>query len=193
MRILTVDSSLTDTGLSQLKVNPDRQVLSWTVHRVKTDAKGWRGGIAASAYARNKHIVRTALELFGVGRADLVILEYPALSRSMGKVHDRAGLWWMFWEQLHEEFGGLGGAAVLTPMPNLRAKYATGKANAGKDEVMAAAIRRYPHVLITNNNEADAAVWAAIGARLLGAPLEERLPAKNLEALQTINLQEGYP
>ncbi|NUS59160.1 MAG: hypothetical protein HOV66_30530, partial [Streptomycetaceae bacterium] len=50
-------------------------------------------------------------------------------------------------------------------------KYATGKGNAGKDEVLAAVVRRYPDVEVSNNNEADALVLRAMGCDHLGQPL----------------------
>ena len=72
--------------------------------------------------------------------------------------------------------------------PSCRAKYATGKGNAGKDEVLLAASRRYPHAPIVGNDDADAVVLAAIGARLLGEPVEDSLPKTHLDALAKLTL-----
>jgi Holliday junction resolvasome RuvABC endonuclease subunit len=64
-------------------------------------------------------------------------------------------------------------------------KYATGKGNADKDTVLLAASRRYADVGITNNNEADATVIAAIGCRYLGLPIDQ-VPKVNLEFMSKI-------
>lgn len=50
--------------------------------------------------------------------------------------------------------------------PMQRAKYATGKGNAGKDEVLAAAIRKFGYQG-SSNDEADALVIAYLGLELL--------------------------
>ena len=74
--------------------------------------------------------------------------------------------------------------------PTSRATYATGKDNAGKDAVLAAVVRRYPDVDVTGNDEADALVMAAMGARLLGHPLEDSLPQSHLRALAGLELPD---
>jgi len=66
--------------------------------------------------------------------------------------------------------------------PKVRAIYATGKA-LDKDQVLAAVVRRYPNVPIGNNNEADALILAAMGARKLGHPYEPSLPQTHLRAM----------
>lgn len=185
MRIIAVDPSLTDTGIAELLHNPDQlvngePVLRWRVHRVQTRA------VAGYPLTRERLLSIRAQVLNWLDweqPASAVILERPALSRQSGMAHDRAGLWWFLYDGLAMRYGA---GSVLTPEPNLRAKYVTGKGNAGKDEVMAAVIRRYPSAPVSNNNEADAVAWAAIGARLLGSPIETSLPAKNLEALRTL-------
>lgn len=70
-------------------------------------------------------------------------------------------------------------------------KYATGKGggkDAGKDAVLAAAIRTYPHLDITGNDIADAVIFLAIGRRLTGQPMEASLPKARLDALAKIEL-----
>ena len=103
-------------------------------------------------------------------------------SRNPGSAHDRSGLWWMTVDMIAAR--GLGFPLVVPP--TVRAKYATGKGNAGKDEVLAAVIRRYPAAQVNNNDEADALVIAAIAARLGGDPIEESLPVAHLDALKTL-------
>lgn len=113
--------------------------------------------------------------------ADMVIIEAPAYSKNIGMAHERAGLWWM----LYAAAGAVMHGDPLVIKPNLRAKYATGNGNAGKDEVMLAASRRYADAPIRNNNEADAVVLAAMGARLAGMEVDS-VPKTHAAALKTL-------
>lgn len=113
---------------------------------------------------------------------DLAVIEAPAFSRVAGKTHERSGLWWKIFEVFAEMK-----VPVLTVKPNLRAKYATGNGKSGKDEVMLAAAKRYPHAEIANNNEADAVLLAAMGARLRGAAIDS-VPKTHTDALKTLTL-----
>jgi hypothetical protein len=108
--------------------------------------------------------------------ADLVVVEGLSFASNMPSAQERAGLWHLVmvaidtkdirWTQL--------------PPATLK-KYATGKGNAGKDEVLTAAVRRLP-IAVENNDQADAAWLCAAGHDLLAAPLLE-LPAVNRSAL----------
>jgi crossover junction endodeoxyribonuclease RuvC len=69
--------------------------------------------------------------------------------------------------------------------------YATGKGNASKDAVLAAVVKRYPGWAVTGNDVADAVVLMAMGARLLGHPLESSLPQSHLRALDKLTLPQG--
>lgn len=110
--------------------------------------------------------VRAGLGLLSSERT-LVVVEAPAFSRTTGHQHDRSGLWWL----VVDELCGSALVDVVEVAPSARARYATGKGNAGKDEVLAAVVRRYPDVLVSNNNEADALVLRAMGCDWLGQPL----------------------
>lgn len=116
----------------------------------------------------------------------LVVVEAPAFSRTTGHQHDRSGLWWL----VVDELCGSSYATVVEVAPSARAKYATGKGNAGKDEVLAAVVRRYPDVDVSNNNEADSLVLRAMGCRAIGHPLEESLPQTHLAALDKVRWPE---
>jgi crossover junction endodeoxyribonuclease RuvC len=76
---------------------------------------------------------------------------------------------------------------ALVPPSNLK-KYATGKGNVGKDEVIAAAIRRFGfpgH----DNNEADAHILWKMGVRHYTG-VGEDLPQTHLDALTKIEWPE---
>lgn len=176
--VVGIDLSLTCTGIASHELG---QVSGWT-DLIKTDGK--RLASWESRSTRIQHVCAELLNLMPDTDA-LIALEAPAYSSGVGSVWDRAGLWWLVYTELSKQH------TILPILPNLRAKYATGK-NAGKDEVLAAAVRRYPSWDITNNNTADAVILAAIGARLAGAPFDDGcLPAKNLDALKTLEIPRG--
>ena len=87
----------------------------------------------------------------------LGVIEGPSFGSKGAGQHERAHLWWELAGLLDELCRD-----VIEVPPTNRAKYATGKGNAGKDEVLAAVVRRYPDVNVTNNNEADSLVLGMI-------------------------------
>lgn len=109
----------------------------------------------------------------------LVLMEAPAYGAKGSGAFDRAGLWWA----IHTELRYGNGCRVVPVTPPQRAKYATGAGNADKDRVLAAVIRRYPAVEVSGNDEADALAMAALGARLVGHPIDGDMPAAHLDAL----------
>lgn len=182
MAIIAVDPSLSATGVAMLSPGP-----TWSVGTIKPPVTT-NPDLAVAANKRMNDIMwalafwqtEHAQPTHGHGRVDLAVIEAPAYSRGMGMAHERAGLWWRLYSMLHEQ-----SIPVLVVLPNLRAKYATGKGNAGKDQVLLAASRRYPGVPMTNNNEADAVVLAAMGARWAGHPIDS-LPKAHVDAMKTL-------
>ena len=90
-------------------------------------------------------------------------------------------VWWLVTDAIAASCYGF---PTIVP-PTVRAKYATGNGNAGKDEVLAAVIRRWPHAPVENNDQADAFVIAAIAAHLDGHPLSD-MPDSHVAALKTL-------
>lgn len=179
-RVVGVDLSLASNGLADSRGR---------VQRVQT--KGHASDSTCDVLRRLNHIALEVATFATMGMSDsgagsryavpdqshLVVIEGPAFSRgAMGGQHARAGLWWLVADRID-----------VVP-PNVRAMYATGKGNAGKDAVLAAAIKRYPAWEITGNDIADAAILAAIGARMLGHPVEDSLPKSHLRALDKLTL-----
>jgi crossover junction endodeoxyribonuclease RuvC len=121
--------------------------------------------------------------------ADLVVIESPTYATSTGSQHDRSGLWWLVVNRLIA-----GTMPVVEISPTTRCRYATGRGNASKDDVLSAVIRRYPHVDVNGNDEADSLVLAAMGARHLGHPLEtatggvlpREMPRTHLAAMDAV-------
>jgi Holliday junction resolvasome RuvABC endonuclease subunit len=172
--VVGIDLSLTSTGIAVKTLNLAGG------YTITIPSTGHRGDTWHTRHKRINTIVGHILTHIPVGPA-LIALEAPAYSSNTGSVWDRAGAWWRIYDLLADEH------TVVPVLPNLRAKYATGKANASKDAVLAAAVRRYPDWDITNNNTADALILAAIGARLAGEPFDD-LPLTHLDALKTLEL-----
>jgi crossover junction endodeoxyribonuclease RuvC len=116
----------------------------------------------------------------------LACVEEPPYGATGGSGFDRAGLWWDVYGMLRD----LGIPTIAVNVAKVK-KYALGKGSGkgtDKDQVMAAAIRRYPEVPISNNNESDAWILTCIAKRLLGEPLELSLPQTHLAAMEGLVL-----
>jgi len=170
-KIIGLDLSLSSTGVGCS--------LGWTELIRVTAPAGFR-------FSRLRRIKAAVME--HARGADLVVVEGPSFASKSGSQtghHERAGLWWFVMDAVD----GAGLRWLEVPPTSLK-KYATGKGNAGKDEVLAAAVRRFPAVEVRGNDEADALWLAAIGADLLGDPMVE-MPAANRAALAKLSLPMG--
>lgn len=114
----------------------------------------------------------------------IAVVEQPSYGSNSGKQHDRSGLWWMVVRRVARTYA----IPVVEVAPTKVKMYATGSGAAGKDEVITSVVRRYLDAPVTNNNEADAFVLAAIGLRLLGEPIEESLPKTHLRAMEGLKI-----
>lgn len=175
-RVVGLDLSLTSTGVACVTRGDGlghdvqvRRVLSKpTAHPSLAD--------------RSRRLRRLAGETTALcAGAALIVVEGPAYASTSGAAHDRAGYWWLVVGRLT----GAGLNVVEVPPASVKT-YATGKGNAGKDDVLTAAVRRYPHVEFAGNDEADALVLAAMGARFAGFPIEDALPQTHLRALEKV-------
>ncbi|QDZ15803.1 crossover junction endodeoxyribonuclease RuvC [Humibacter ginsenosidimutans] len=170
VRVVGLDLSLTATGIAT--VGDTTNVLT-----LKS-----KGNATATLDERALRLHNLTLDI--ITRAvfgDTVVIEQPAYGQTGGSHHDRSGLWWLVVDALIPEVDRL-----IEVTPQTVKKYATGKGNASKDEVLAAVVRRYPNVPVANNNEADALILAAIGARLSGTPIESGLPLTHIDALAKV-------
>ncbi len=160
-RVIGVDLSLASTGVA---------------------GPGWTARIQPPRTVRNAHErdrrrwIRDQVLDYTRG-ADLVVMEGLALSSRTGQALTRAGLWC----QIDDAIDHRGTPIAVVP-PTVRAKYATGKGNAGKDAVLAAVIKRYPTIDVDGNDEADALALCAMGLDWLGHPLV-RMPQTHRAAL----------
>lgn len=65
-------------------------------------------------------------------------------------------------------------------------KYATGNGAIKKEQAVLATVRRFPRVAITNNNEADALICAAVACRYKGCPIDSMPKAHWVDVMKKI-------
>lgn len=175
--IVGVDPSLTSLGLAVTD--------GMTIKTARVRTRGSTADSLRQRGMRQDKIVASVMEFVDKHDAGLVVIEGPSYGSKFGHPHDRSGLWWAIVKTLLANPG----CHVVEVPPVNRIKYATGKGRADKDVVLAAAIRRYPQADITGNDVADAVILAAMGARYLGAVVEESLPQTHLEAMVKVTWQ----
>lgn len=169
--ILGIDSSLTNTGLCHIFTGAGQQIDCATV---PTTAQAF--GTTPEGYSRRITYITGIVDSWMKG-VDLVAIEALAYSARGAAAYTLPWLWGSVIDRAVER-----NIPVLTVGTTQRAKYATGKGNASKDAVLAAACRRWPEVDIRNNDIADALIVAAIGARHLGYPVDD-MPKAHYEAV----------
>lgn len=144
-----------------------------------TVVKSTRTGDTYADRGRRIHGIATELATYTLS-ADLVVLEGPSYGHGMEVgTWDRGGLWWQVVLTLQAA-----GVPYAIVSPAALKRYATGKGNASKDDMMREVSRRFPW-FDGDNNEADAVGLAAMGYARLGRPLTE-LPEHNRQALDRV-------
>lgn len=180
LNVTAIDPSMTCTGMANLKVTSD--LVHWGTALIKSKSAGTETHMQLKARF-DGIIERVYDQIWRWDKPDLIVMEGPSL-HSIGRQHTMAGLWWKIFDMIAE---------VNTPLlivpPTSRITYATGKGNAGKDMVMLAASRRYSVAPITDNNDADAVVLAAMGARILGQPIDSTLPKTHVRAMAKLSIE----
>ena len=172
-RVIGIDLSMTSTGLA---VIANGVIVTRTV-KSKPDA-----GTLRSFLARSALVAKQIDQAVMFTPNDLVVIEgmaFAAKSASLDKIHAH---WWKVVETICE----LVDQEPVVITSGQRCKYSTGKGNSKKDIVLAAVIKRYPQADPAGNDEADAVIFAAMGARHLGHPVEESLPLVNLDAMEAV-------
>lgn len=179
VHVVGLDLSLTSTGVATIVIDDDRRTARDYTGVERVTSKGRKDATLWERAERLNQIVREILRL--TNGADLVVLEGPSFGQArQGGQHDRSGLWWLVVDALHNT-----GYRVVEVPPATRARYATGKGNAAKDAVLAAVVRRYPDIDVIGNDEADALILAAMGARSLGCPIDD-LPKTHVAAMDAV-------
>jgi crossover junction endodeoxyribonuclease RuvC len=170
--VVGLDLSLTSTGIAV--ITGDGVQLQRVRSKGTADA-------TLDERADRLHSLRDCVISHLPDTATLVVIEQPAFSRQTGHMHDRSGLWWLVIDSLHAA-----GHAVAEVTPSTLKKYATGRGNASKDEVLLETAKRFADVVdVTGNDVADALVCAAIAADHLGQPIVD-MPAAHRKALDAV-------
>lgn len=112
---------------------------------------------------------------------DLVVIEGPAYAAKFGNGFDRAGLWHGLYAALDARH-----TPIAVCAPQTRAKWATGKGNAQKADVLAAVQSWWPNLAIADHDRADALVLATIGAHHHGDPMPFTTKPRHTTALEAI-------
>jgi len=177
VNILGLDLSLTATGVAVVTTNGiDHR---YRTELIKEPAKHTKWGDRDRIRWMIDQIALVIEAPLGPdGKWDLVVVEGLAYSRVTGHATTRAGLWWLVTENLSDNMP----LAVMGPTG--RAKYATGRGNASKADVMREVARRFPN-FHGGEDEADALVLAAAAADHLGHPIAA-LPATHRAALDAV-------
>jgi hypothetical protein len=185
MRVTGLDLSLTSTGLAINETNPDAGDHGGAA-RIRT-ARAPRCTDLVADDLRRIRTIAIAIGEAGTWGSNLIVVEGPSYgqARQTGE-HTRAGLWWRVVDEADYH-----GVPLLVVPPATLKTYATGKGNASKDAVLASFVKRYADWAVTGNDIADAVILMAIGARLLGHPVEPSLPQTHLRALD--KLTKGQP
>lgn len=172
--ILGIDYSLRSTGLAVLGDNGATDTC--TVTAPKDD------GTVKSVVERLTSIADQIEAWTDLADADTVVIE-GVLHHAPGARRDVivAGWWWVA-----ARIAPLVDDPIIVVPPKTRAKYAAGSGNAGKTAVLEQVTARYPQFAINGSDDiADAVALVAIGARMLGRPIDPALPETNLSALRT--------
>lgn len=173
-RIVGLDLSLTATGVA-----PSRFPQLRIAYTITTKLRGCE----RLAYIRDE-VMRpcSPVEVWDPDWrmvAPLVVIEDYAFSRAAAHSHQLGELGGVVRLALHEA-----GVPFVCVVPSSLKKYATGKGNANKGEMLAAAIRRLGYEG-ASDNEADALWLQAMGMDALGCPVVE-MPAVNRAALAKV-------
>lgn len=171
MRILALDLSLTETGWA---ATPQAGVLK----PPRSDGSGTR------RLAWFRHQIVQACNFY---RPDVAVLEGYAFARP-NQAHQLGELGGVVRLALHDL-----GIPYVDIAPASLKKYAVGKGNAKKEEVLAAAIRRLDYEG-ANHNVADALWLRQMAADHYGAPGAVQMPKAQRAALEAVEWPEvGVP
>lgn len=170
--VVGLDLSMTATGLA----TPTALRTLKTTGRADATLLEMRDRLVGLATTIGLCVAEAAVGYAGA----LVVIEAPSFGQQRQRGdHARAGLWWLVVDELLAA-----GHAVVDVTPAARAKYATGKGNAGKTAVASDAARRYD-VAFADDNQADAFVLRAMGLHHLDCLLAP-VPKTHAVALDAV-------
>lgn len=188
--VIGVDMSMTKTGIAVLEFQ--HPVLYLETTRVGADGKKDDSTLQRHTRLGNLQRDFEAAMPDSFGRRFLFVIEEPTYT-SGGSGFDRAHAWWGMTGWAYRR-----GHTVLV-VNNVHGKIyligrgsGTGANKIEKGELLAAAIKRYGEIAdIPDDNVADAIAMLAIGARALGVPIEDSLPATHTRAVASVLTSNG--
>lgn len=195
MRVVGLDISLSSTGFADItNLYPDAVRYGLRSRSIATEASGTSlRGIHSRMSEISDRITR--LIYSGDHTPSLAVVEGPSMA-SLNGSHNLSGNWWRVVGRLLDN-----GIPVVQVAPGSLKLYATGSGSmrgpskVTKQMIVNAVNDRYDvgdvRLRAKDNDRADAIVLAAIGARLLGHPIDPTIPPANLRALTKIRLPEG--
>ena len=174
--IIGIDPSLTGTGVATAE-----GLHTITSKPSDTTLTGRRARLATIVHELDNIVLGVKPWRFE-RTPNLIVIEAPSLAqKSQAGTLDRNGLWWLIVNRLHTL-----GIPVVEVSPSTLKKFATGKGNATKEAMVAAAARRLPHVDTGDQADRADALWlAAMGADAYGCPLVD-LPITHRAALDGV-------
>lgn len=175
--VVGIDPSLTATGFGYIYAS------SGAAHTQVVITRGHRADTLPDVCGRLDTI--TAQVTWLASECALAVIEGPSHGSRGGSSWDRAGLWWRLVHRLLR----LEIPVAVCP-PTVRAKWATGKGNAGKGLVSVAMARLWPDMSEqTSDDEWDALALATIGAQQLGWAVPTR--AHHADCLAKVSWPDG--
>lgn len=176
LRVVGLDLSLTSSGLAFLSTGDGD---------IELRSKSVKSATAGYDLVKRSHRLGTMTDKIVADvlafKPQLAVIESPAPNQKSGQHHDRSGLWWLVANILISD-----GWPVMEVSTTTLKKYASGSGNANKLDVAIAVTKRYAWCDFKTDDEADAIVLAAIGARLHGHPIEASLPKSQLDAMKPL-------
>lgn len=157
LKVTGLDLSLTATGLAVFQAG------AVSVHLLNEGGK--TGKNALRGHPRLLYL-RTEICRLAFGSTHITV-EGAAFDRNQGQ-HKMGGLWWLVMHALWMQ--NPDAVVVVVPPPELK-RFAIGRANVGKEEIVAEMVRRYPDIPIKEGNTADATAALAMTMWKLGQPL----------------------
>ncbi len=172
MAILGIDPSLRCTGIALASRGGDI-----AAQRFPTVAVG----TLREQREQVRYIVGSILRAVPM-TLDLTVIEEPYVPQhGAGEVVVRSWVYGLLVDQLFER------GPVVKVSAKTRAKYGAHNGNADKKAVEAAVREAFPNIAIRDNNEADAIVLAAMGARYLGVPIDGTPSKAQLQAMTAVH------
>lgn len=166
-KIAGIDLSLTSTAVSAISLADG----SLELERICSAGK--KTDTLVQQIERHNHLAERIVKSVLAHSPVLVGIEGMRFgSRQDSSAMRRAGVWWDVVSRLHAE-----GLHIVEIPPTTVKKWATGRGNAGKPEVIIAAAKRWDQV--TQDDEADAAWIGDLVCYLKNAPFISRTKAKD--------------